>query len=151
MELQTDKECVRPFWSSVDIKTATNFVMSKKSNLTIPSSQGKTDSIMLAKPLQFLQKFPKWEMLGIMWKNWEKTWHLSNVFLREQSASLCCGTRGYLCHQQASIRLPPLRPSKLVWHKPVSPLCHVHYHWTSTTSNGFGNIKTKVAAGATSN
>ena len=55
MELQTDKECARLCWSSVDIKIATNFVMSKKSNLT---SLGKTDSVMLAKSLQ-LSNFSK--------------------------------------------------------------------------------------------
>ena len=38
MELQTDKECARLCWSSVDIKIATNFVMSEKSNFTIPKS-----------------------------------------------------------------------------------------------------------------
>ena len=64
MELQTDKECARLCWSSVDIKIA-NFVMNEKSNLTIPSSPGKTDSVMLAKSLQ-LSNFPKWGMLGIM-------------------------------------------------------------------------------------
>ena len=55
MELQTDKECARLCWSSVDIKIATNFVMSEKSNLI---SLGKTDSVMLARSLQ-LSNFSK--------------------------------------------------------------------------------------------
>ena len=67
MELQTDKECARLCWSSVDIKIATNFVMSEKSNFTIPSSPGKTDSVMLAKSLQlsnFSKSFPSGKCWG---------------------------------------------------------------------------------------
>ena len=64
MELQTDKECARLCWSSVDIKIATNFVMSEKSNFT---SLGKTDSVMLAKPLQ-LSNFSKIFPSGKCWE-----------------------------------------------------------------------------------
>ena len=63
MELQTDKECARLCWSSVDIKIATNFVMSEKSNLI---SLGKTDSVMLAKSLQ-LSNFSKIFPSGKCW------------------------------------------------------------------------------------